>query len=124
MAEMRDHQSSSEEQLVSPLQSAASPWRRRAGLLLLAHGTICRTEAFVEETEPFAKVVPQPNWQITSGEADLCSKTIDGCSETGCCKTTGYKYTKDTGSTKKSYELDLFAETCMRMHVVEEMDAF
>ena len=61
---------------------------------------------------------------ITTEEADLCSKTIDGCSETGCCKTTGYKYTKDTGSTKKSYELDLFAETCMRMHVVEEMDAF
>ena len=56
MAEMQDYQPSSEKQLLSSLQSAASPWWRQAGLLLLAHGTICRTEAFVEETEKFSKV--------------------------------------------------------------------
>ena len=123
------------------------------GLLLLAavvaHGTSYRTEASIEETEVFAGVSAQPNWQIHAKEADLCSKFTSDCAMTGCCKTTGYKcikatkggkcmkyctegkrctvlgakitfdtkertsmycftvYTKDTGSTKKSSELEL-----------------
>ena len=83
----------------------------------------------MEETEDFVEVVAQPNWQITAKEADLCATIKEDCAAKGCCKTTGYKcilgakitfdtkeststycftvYTKDTSSTKKSYELEL-----------------
>ena len=99
---MQDYQSSPEEKLVAPLQSTGGAWRKQAqvagavaGILLIAavvaHGTSNRTEASIEETEYFAEVVAQPHWQITIKEADLCSKTRDDCSKTGCCKTTGYK---------------------------------
>ena len=66
-----------------------------AGILLIAavvaHGTSNRTDASIEETEYFAEVVAQPNWQITTKEAEFCSRTTDHCSKTGCCKTIGYK---------------------------------
>ena len=103
---MQDCQSSPEEKLVAPLQSTGEAWRKQAqvagavaGILLIsavvAHGTSNRREASIEETEYFAEVVAQTNWQITTKEADLCSKLTDDCSKTGCCKTTGYKCIKE-----------------------------
>ena len=58
---------------------------------VIAHGTSNRREASIEETEYFAEVVAQPNWQITIKEAEFCSRTTDHCSKTGCCKTIGCK---------------------------------
>ena len=76
---------------------------------MAAHGTSTRTEASIEDTENFAEIAgAQPNWAITTKEADLCSKTTDDCSKTGCCKTTGYKYIKEnTGGKYMKYCPDL-----------------
>ena len=104
---MQDYQSSPEEKLVAPLQSTGGAWRKQAqvagavaGILLIAavvaHGTSNRTDASIEEAEYFAEVVAQPNWQISTKEADLHSKITADCSEACCSKTAGYKYAKDT----------------------------
>ena len=92
--------------------SSGGAWHKRAqvagavaGLFLIAavaaHGTSTRTEASIEDTENFAEIAgAQPNWAITTKEADLCSKTTDDCSKTGCCKTTGYKCIKEKSGGK------------------------
>ena len=108
---------------------------------MVAHGTSYRTEASIEETEVFAGVSAQPNWQIPAKEADLCSTLTSDCDNLEVFSQTAFSIllaNVDTCKTKtvKNWKVgihkgkygpmgeDLFAEMCLRKNGVEEIDAF